>query len=131
MVFSKTNMSGLDFAFPDCCNTLVGTATVPLPYPNMAFPSVAVPTQYTTYNECLPAHNLATTTSVTTGDTTGTLGGVASATFMGAAYHTTCSTSVWYGTSLATRMLDVTIQNTSNAVGAALVPSQTLVMILA
>lgn len=130
MVFSKTGMTGLDYAFPDTCNTPAGPAVTPVAYPNTGDPALAAPTQSVVYNACMPAHTLSTTIPVSSGDAAGTLGGAASATFMGACWHTTSSAVVWYGTSPATRMLDATAQNNGNAVGSALAPSQTQVMIL-
>lgn len=131
-MFCKCNGGGLDFAFPDACNTVVGPAVTPLPYPNFGLPTTAIPTQYTVYLNFMPGHNLATTTPTTLGDTTGTLGGVASGMFIGPARNVTCSTSLFYGTSPATRMLDVTGQNgvSANAVGATLAPSQIKVLAL-
>lgn len=131
-MFSKCNAGGMDFAYPDTCNTLVGTVTSPITYPNMGYPSAATPTQYSVYLDFMPAHNVTTTTAVTAGDTVGTLGGIVSGMFMGEAYNATCSTSVWYSTCLATRFLDVTGQNgiSANAVGATLVPSQYTTMVL-
>ena len=43
MVFACNALPGMSLAFPDTCNTVVGPATVPLPYPNMATATTATP----------------------------------------------------------------------------------------
>jgi hypothetical protein len=79
----------------------------------------------------MPAHNLATSVPLTMGDNAGVNGGVASGLFMGKTTHLKGSVKVLSGGMPATRMLDPTIQNLTNAPGGmTLAPSQVKVMIM-
>ncbi len=65
------------------------------------------------------------------GDNAGVMMGVASGTVMGPVRNTRCSTKVITGGTPATRMLDNTIQNSTNVPsGMTLVPGQFKVMYL-
>lgn len=119
----------VDFGFPDTCNTVVATAVVPIPYPNIGTGSSAVPAQYSCYTMCCIEHNFACITSFTSGDEAGVSMGVASGTIVSISYHITCSVRVFIGGVPAVRWLDATIQNTSNAPGSTLVAAQYTVMI--
>lgn len=134
MVFlnSQGPIPGFNFAFPDVCNTIVGPAVVPLPYPNFAFRATSVPTQYTCYTMMMPNHNLLTTQVISMGDNVGLGLGVASGLVMGPAQNYSCSVKVFQGAAPVTRMLDVTGQNgvSPNMVGAALCPTQPTVIVL-
>ena len=48
---------GENIGFPDVCNTPVGPATAPLPYPNMGSNSMAMPFCPTLLVSMMPAHN--------------------------------------------------------------------------
>jgi hypothetical protein len=67
----------------------------------------------------------------TNGDNAGVGTGVASGTVMGPSRHTTAAFTVLVDGMPATRLTSTTMQNSTNAVGARLVPSQTKVLVLA
>ena len=131
MVFSKTQMPGMDFGFPDVCLTPVGPVPVPIPYPNIAMPPTAIPTQFKVFTLCMPNHNLATMTPLTNGDNAGVAMGVASGMIMGPDRNLLGSFKVLTGGPPATKMLSPSLQNNTNAPGLTLVPSQPKVIILA
>jgi len=71
------------------------------------------------------------TIPLTMGDNAGVAMGVASGTVMGPARHLTASFTVLVGGLPGTKMTSVALQNSTNAPGARLVPSQAKVMLLA
>jgi hypothetical protein len=130
-MFANTQMMGMDMAFPDVCLTPAGPAMVPIPYPNIAMSPTAIPSQTIVMIMAMPAHNLATVTPLTNGDNAGVGMGVASGLVMGPSRHLTGSFSVLFGGVPATRLTSMSLQNSTNAPGARLVPSQTTVLLLA
>jgi len=134
MVFVNSSgpIPGMDFGFPDTCNTPMGPVITPVPYPNFAMSVTAVPTQFSTYISCMPAHNISTMKPMTMGDTTGVLGGLASGMMMGPAMHMMGSTNLFIGGPPATKFLGVTGQNgmSPNAPGVTMAPSQPIMMSL-
>lgn len=74
-MFAKTQMGGMDFAFPDVCLTPipspVGPIPTPIPYPNIAIPMMAIPSQFKVLTMCMPNHNLMTITPMSNGDNAG------------------------------------------------------------
>lgn len=130
-MFANTQMMGMDLGFPDVCLTPAGPAVVPIPYPNIAMGPTAIPSQFIVLIEAMPAHNLGTTTPLTNGDNAGVATGVASGTLMGPSRHLTGAFTVLYGGMPATRLTSMSLQNSTNAPGARLVPSQVKVLLLA
>jgi hypothetical protein len=130
-MFANTQMMGMDMAFPDVCLTPVGPVMAPIPYPNIAMGPTAIPSQMTVFIMAMPAHNLATVTPLTNGDNAGVGEGVASGMVMGPARHLTGSFTILYGSAPATRLTSMSLQNSTNAPGARLVPSQPTVLLLA
>lgn len=130
-MFANTQMMGMDMGFPDVCLTPAGPAVVPIPYPNIAMGPTAVPNQMKVLIMAMPAHNLGTVTPLTNGDNAGVATGVASGTVMGPSRHVTAAFTVLFGAMPATRLTSVTIQNSTNAPGCRLVPSQPTVLLLA
>lgn len=131
MPFAKTQMLGLDFAFPDVCLT-PAVVPVPIPYPNIAMPMAAIPTQYKVLTMAMPNHTATTITPLSNGDEAGVLLNPASGLFMGPSRNLMFSTMSFLAGMPSTRMLDMTGQNgpTPGAVGSSLVPSQFKSMIL-
>lgn len=134
-MFANCSMPGMDIAFPDTCLTpgVLAGAPGPIPYPNIATKAMAIPptASMTHLIMFMPTHNMATTIPTSNGDEAGCSGGgVASALFIGPARNTKCSVSVITGGTPATRMLDTTLQNSTNAPGMSLVPGQFQVLIL-
>lgn len=115
-----------DFAFPDVCATPIAGVPVPIPYPNIALAPTAIPTQFTTFLTCMPAHNLTTTKPMTLGDQPGVQLGVASGFVMGPVKHAMGSVTMFIGGPPCTKMLNPTMQNgmSPNIVGTTLAPTQ-------
>jgi hypothetical protein len=130
-MFANTQMMGTDMAFPDVCLTPAGPAMVPIPYPNIAMGPTAIPNQEVVVILAMPAHNLGTVTPLTNGDNAGVGEGVASGMVMGPSRHLTGSFTVLFEGMPATRLTSMSLQNSTNAPGARLVPSQPVVLLLA
>jgi len=130
-MFANTQMMGMDMGFPDVCLTPAGPAVVPIPYPNIAMAPMGVPAAYTILFECAPAHNMSTTIPLSNGDNAGVATGVASGCVMGPARHMTGAFTVLLNGMPATRLTSMSMQNSTNCVGARIVPSQTAVLLLA
>ncbi|MEZ6187613.1 MAG: PAAR-like domain-containing protein [Planctomycetota bacterium] len=62
---------GENIGFPDVCNTPVGPATAPLPYPNTGSNSMAMPFCPTLLVSMMPAHNQGAKPLMTNGDNAG------------------------------------------------------------
>jgi hypothetical protein len=129
-MFANTSLMGMDMAFPDTCMT-PATPPVPVTYPNFALGPMAVGAFAKVLYMGAPAHNLGTTIPMTNGDNAGVLLGVASATVMGPSRHLTGAFTVLVGGLPATRLTSISLQNSTNAPGARVVPSQTKVLLLA
>lgn len=123
---------GPDFGFPDVCTTPIGPAPVPIPYPNLDLPFLAVPTQFRTFNSFMPSFNMATVKVMSLGDQPGVLLGVASGLVMGPVRHVLGSFTLFIGGPPTTKMLDMTGHNggSPNIPGMTLAPSQVTVMCL-
>jgi hypothetical protein len=130
-MFANTQMMGMDMGFPDVCLTPAGPAVVPIPYPNIAMGPTAIPNQTTVLIMAMPAHNLGTITPMTNGDNAGVAMGVASGTVMGPSRHLTAAFTVLFSGMPATRLTSMSLQNSTNAPGLRLVPSQPTVLLLA
>lgn len=132
-MFANCQMMGTDMGFPDVCLTPAppAPAPIPIPYPNIAMGPMAIPNVPTILIMGMPVHNLATTIPMTNGDNPGVAMGVASGTVMGPSRHIMGATTLLYLGMPATRLTSPTIQNSTNCPGVRVVPSQTLVLILA
>jgi hypothetical protein len=132
MVFANTQMGGLDFAFPDVCNTPTPVGPIPIPYPNLAMPLTAIPSQFKVLITCMPAHNLGTTVPMSNGDNPGVAVNPISGMVMGPTRHLMGSIKTMIGGMPATKMLSPTGQNgmSPGAFGMTLAPSQVKVMVL-
>lgn len=131
-MFANTQMMGIDNAFPDVCLTPAPPAPpIPVPYPNIAMGPMGVNAVYHVLFMCAPAHNLGTTIPMTNGDNAGLATGVASGVVMGPSRHLTGAFTVLIGGMPATRVTSSSLQNSTNAPGARLAPSQVKVLLLA
>lgn len=130
-MFANTQMMGTDMGFPDVCLTPTPAGPVPIPYPNVAMGPMGVPAAYNILFMATPAHNMATTVPLTNGDNAGVAMGVASGLVMGPARHLTAAFTVLLTGMPATRMTSVAIQNSTNAPGVRIAPSQVKVLLLA
>lgn len=125
--------AGQDMAMPDVCKTPAPPAPfIPVPYPNIAMRVLAVPPTCDMKHLIMfmPAHHIGTTLPLSNGDQPGVLGGVASGIIMGPSRSIKCSTKILTGGMPATRMLDNTMQNLTNATGMTMTPCQTKVIYL-
>ncbi|SFU73375.1 DUF4150 domain-containing protein [Xenorhabdus koppenhoeferi] len=129
-MFANTQGGGMDMAAPDICLTPMFTP-VPIAYPNTAQGTTGVSNALNILFMGCPAHNLATIIPLTTGDNAGTNLGIASGTVMGPSRHSMGANTVLLKGSPATRLSGMTMQNSTNAVGSRIVPSQTKVLIAA
>jgi hypothetical protein len=128
-MFANTQMMGMDLGFPDVCLTPM-PLPVPVPYPNIALGPTAIPSQTVVFIMAMPAHNLGTITPLTNGDNAGVAMGVASGTVMGPSRHLTAAFTVLIGGMPATRLTSMSLQNSTNAPGVRLVPSQPTLIVL-
>lgn len=128
-MFANTSMAGMSLATPDVC--LTPPVPVPIPYPNIAQTPLGVPPAVNVLISAAPAHNLGTIVPLTNGDEPGVACGVVSGTVMGPSRHITASFTTLFAGLPATRLTDVTMQNSTNIVGATIVPSQVKVLVLA
>ncbi|WKB53776.1 DUF4150 domain-containing protein [Eleftheria terrae] len=128
-MFANCQMGGIDMAFPDVC--LTPPVPVPVPYPNIAASPMAVGAAYNLLVGCAPAHNLGTTIPMTNGDNAGVALGVASGMVMGPSRHLTAAFTVLFGGMPATRLTSASLQNSTNAPGMRVAPSQVKVLLLA
>ncbi|OZI29537.1 hypothetical protein CAL18_01080 [Bordetella genomosp. 7] len=127
-MFADCQLMGMDLAFPDICKT--PPALLPVPYPNFALGPMAIPNVWNTLLMMMPAHNLLTTIPITNGDNPGVALGLISQTVMAQARRITCVPNVLFGCIPATRLTGLTIQNTINARGMRVLPSQLKVVLL-
>lgn len=112
-----TTAGGTCFAFPNVCNTPVGTSMVPIPYPSIGQLSA---TQGASTDVNAGGSSVVIKSSKilsTTGDSAGTGTGVSSHTIGGKVEFVTASNTVFANGSGVVRMFDQTKQNNGNAVG--------------
>ncbi len=131
MFMLNTAGAMLNASVPDVCKTPVGPAVVPMPYPNIGMSVQANPGAIVdnVLLVAMPALNIGTTILMTNGDQAGVLLGVASNMIMGEASFVTSSLKVMVGGKPAVRMNDMTMHNSKNTMGAALMPgAQTVVL---
>ena len=133
-MFANCSLLGQDMAMPDVCRTPAPppVGMVPIPYPNIAMRLLALPptTDLKHLIMFMPSHHIGTTIPISNGDQPGVLGGVVSQIIMGPSRNIRCSTKILTGGMPATRMLDNTMQNLTNAMGMTLVPCQTKIIYL-
>ncbi len=127
-MFANTQMGGVDLGGPDVCKT--PPVAVPIPYPNIATGLMGVPACYNILFMCAPAHNMATSVPLSNGDNAGLVMGLVSQTVMGPSRPVVGAFTMLLDCIPATRMTSVNIQNTMNAPGVRIAPSQVKVLIL-
>ncbi|MCA8922666.1 MAG: DUF4150 domain-containing protein, partial [Planctomycetes bacterium] len=117
---------GENIGFPDVCNTPVGPATAPLPYPNMGSNSMAMPFCPTLLVSMMPAHNQGAKPMLTNGDNAG----VAHSSFMMAGGNNMGIPTVLMSGMPAETLCNLTQGNNYNdPVGSKLVPSAVNVLV--
>lgn len=132
-MFCKTQMFSLSLGFPDVCKVAMPAPT-PIPFPNFAFSTMAVPNIFNFFISAMPVHNLLTTTAISTGNEASASGGggVVSNLFIGPERNALGSVKTFFSCMPSTRMLDMTLHNgmASNVPGLTLSPSQIKMMVL-
>ncbi len=114
----------MNLCFPDICNTPVGPATVPIPYPNIALNAQATPFSPLVKVTMMNALNIASSIPMTSGDEAG----VAHATIKGAGRYTMGNPIVKVNFMPGIMLTSMTTGNNMNApAGAHIVPSATQV----
>lgn len=132
MVFATTQMGGLNLGFPDVCITPIGPIPTPIPYPNIALPMTAIPSQFKVLTLAMPNHNMMTITPISNGDNSGVLMNPLSGMVMGPQRQLLGSVKTFIGGMPSNKMLGMSGQNgfTPGAPGVTLVPSQVKLMLL-
>lgn len=125
MLPASNRGAGMNLGFPDVCNTIVGPATVPIPYPNIAMNAQAAPFSPIVKLSMMPALNVGSMIPMTSGDEAGT----AHPTVKGPGRYTMGNPIVFVdglpGINLG---CPTTGNNMNNPLGAVLVPSATNVL---
>ncbi len=129
-MLAKTTAGGMQLAFPDVCLTPTPAGPVPIPYPNISLHPTSVAFVPNVLVTCAPAHNMVTVAPLTNGDNPGVATGVASGVVMGPSRNLTAAFTVLVGCAPMTRLTSISLQNSTNAPGAAIVPSVTTVIVL-
>jgi carboxyl-terminal processing protease len=122
MLPASNRGTGNNLGFPDVCNTVVGPATAPVPYPNVAMHAQATPFSTIVNVSMMGALNLSSKIPMTTGDEAGT----AHPTIKGAGAFTAGNTVVFVEKQPAINLTCPTTGNSmNNGLGAVLVPATT------
>lgn len=129
-MFANTNLGVMNFAFPDVCLTPTPAGPIPIPYPNIALSTTHVPSVVNVLIGGGLAENLMTAGTVSNGDNAGVAMGVASGMVMGPDRPMLGSFKTLIGGAPATRLTTMTIQNSTNAPGMSLTPSQFKLLLL-
>lgn len=123
-MFAATVQKGRVFCMPDVCKTPTPAGPVPIPYPNMAMTTLGNPFALKVMIAGSPALTKASKIAISTGDTAGTVGGVASNSIMGKCQFTTASFKVKIMGKPALRQMDQATSNKGNCFGTLIEPSQ-------
>jgi hypothetical protein len=129
-MWANTSGGGMALGFPDTLLTPMGPVLVPVPYPNFASTPLGAPPIDNIIIAGAPAHNMGTVIPTSDGANPGVTG-VASGMAGGPATPTTGAETVVFGGMPATRLTGTTLQNGGNADGSYVVPSQTVLLLLA
>lgn len=129
-MFANTNLGVMNLGFPDVCLTPSPVGPIPIPYPNIAVSATHVPSVFNVIIGGGLAENLLTSGTLSNGDNAGVATGVASGVVMGPDRPMLGSFKTLIGGAPATRLTTMNIQNSTNAPGASLTPSQFKVLLL-
>ena len=126
-----TIAGGQAMAMPDTCNVPAPPGpNIPTPFPNMGMPQTGNPVTTKILIVGVPALTQASKMNPSQGDEAGTAGGLVSGSNMGEIKLSMGSAKVTFEGNPAAFIGCTTEHNKSNAVGAFIAPSQTLVNIL-
>lgn len=131
MICTNGPLPGMGIAFPDVCNTPVGPAVVPIPYPNIVGHATAIPDQFNFMIMGFPVHNMAAMFPMSQGDEIAVLGGEMSGTVMGpGSYIGTIADQLLVGGMPAVTVACPIMGNGINAFGVSMTPTQVIVDVL-
>ena len=133
-MFMLSMGAGMNFGFPDVCNTPTPVGPIPIPYPNIAMSATTAPVAANVLVDCMPSVNQMSEGLVSLGDQAGLMGGILDADIGGGTeYIVGCFTILVDGVP-AQRLTSVTGQNAigalPNSPGMTLAPSQVTVLTL-
>ncbi len=129
-MFAITKQGGMLLSPTDVCLTPAGPTEIPVPYPNIAEPTMGDPACEKVLICGSPALNKSSSISQSNGDQAGVGGGVMSGKIMGEVKFSQGSTKVNIQGNPAVRLTTPPTHNSNNCVGACLAPSQTTVLIM-
>ncbi|MEZ6138053.1 MAG: DUF4150 domain-containing protein [Pirellulaceae bacterium] len=127
MLPATTQMGGLCFVFPDVCKTPTPAGPVPIPYPNLSQPTLAVNTAVKVLVGAMPVVTLKSQIPISSGDEAGTAGGVVSGVFIGPTKFSKGSSKVLIEGMPCVHLTSMTLHNgasPNNPAGAVIAPSQ-------
>jgi hypothetical protein len=131
-MFATNSLAAMSICtIPDVCNTPI-VVPVPIPYPNITFSLLHVPSVFNLMFGIGLAENLLTEGTISLGDQPGVLGGLLSGIFMGPDSYLLGSFKVLAGSIFATRMTSLVGMNGMpfNTIGMSLLPAQFRVILL-
>lgn len=129
-MFAVTSDGGQLGSALDVCATPAPAGTTPVAYPNTVSPALGQPQAQKLLIAGMPALHQNSSCAPSSGNETGSVGGVISGAVKGPATFSTGSSKVMVEGSPAVRLNDACAHNGGNAIGQALQPSQGKVMIL-
>jgi hypothetical protein len=132
MLPATTQMGGLCSVFPDVCKTPTPAGPVPIPYPNLSQPTLAVNTSIKVLITAMPVVTLKSQIPMSNGDEAGSLGGVVSGVFIGPTTFSKGSMKVFVEGMPCVHLTSMTKHNgmsPNNPVGAVIAPSQAKVLV--
>jgi hypothetical protein len=133
-MFLLTVNEGMNFGIPDVCLTPSPTGAIPMPYPNISNPAEAnsATAAENVVVDSAKALTLISEISSSEGDEAGSEGGVVSGEIMGPTRFLMGSEKLFINGAPAARITSETGQNGEmmNIVGASIVPTQTIVLVL-
>lgn len=128
-MFVCTIGGGTTMAMPDVCKTPAPPApSIPIPYPNIAQISMALPAVTNVLVSGAPAINKSSKIALSSGDEAGVEGGVVSGTIIQEVEFVMGSLIVSIGGKPAIRLGDPIKANKGDAIGSVMTPSQTVVL---
>lgn len=131
-MFATNSIGAMNmFTVPDICKTPI-VVPVPIPYPNITFSVMHIPSVFNLMFGIGLAENLLTSGTISLGDQPGVLGGLISQIFMGPDRYILGSFKVLAGGIFATRMTSLVGMNGMpfNTIGMTLLPGQFRVILL-
>ncbi|MBI0329091.1 MULTISPECIES: DUF4150 domain-containing protein [Burkholderia] len=132
-MFATNSLDAMSMStIPDVCKT-PALVPVPIPYVNITYSSMHIPSVFNVMIGGGFAENLLTEGTISIGDEPGVLGGIVSNVFMGPDTYLTGSLKVMFGPAFATHMTSLVGMNGMpfNTVGMSIVPAQFRVLLLA